>query len=83
MSCEHKNENDHAKGTIKEPFRTISKAADSAMPEDTVIVHEGVYREWADLKEGGMSNLERIVYQAENGCITARSSACRRKHVSG
>ena len=64
---DQKKGNDFATGTAKEPFQTIGKAARIAMPGDTVIVHSGVYREWVDPKEGGISDLERITYQAANG----------------
>ena len=37
--------NDGAQGTAKQPFRTISKAAEVAMPGDVVTVHKGEYRE--------------------------------------
>jgi hypothetical protein len=58
---------DKAKGTKEEPFLTIQKAANLAMPGDTVIVHEGTYREWVDPKNGGISNIERITYRAAEG----------------
>lgn len=62
-----KNGNDWGKGTKEAPFATISRAADVAMPGDTVIVHEGEYREWVDPKMGGNSELERITYCAAPG----------------
>ena len=36
---------DAACGDAEHPFATISKAAQMASPGDTVIVHEGVYRD--------------------------------------
>lgn len=54
-------------GSKEEPFATIQRAAELAMPGDTVIVHEGEYREWVDPKMGGISNLERITYRAAAG----------------
>lgn len=59
--------NDMAAGTEQQPFATISKAARTAMPGDTVIVHGGVYREWVDPEEGGLGELERITYRAAAG----------------
>lgn len=62
-----KNGTDTKDGTQETPFLTISQAASVAMPGDTVIVHEGVYREWVDPKEGGLSDQERITYCAAEG----------------
>ena len=61
------NGSDRASGTADAPFRTIGHAASIARPGDTVRVHEGVYREWVDPKNGGTSNHNRIVYEAAPG----------------
>jgi len=53
-------------GTFTQPFLTISKAADIALPGDTVTVHEGVYREWVSPRTGGTA-AKRITYQAAEG----------------
>src|SRR5674476_1095566 len=37
---------DTAAGTESAPFRTINHAAQVALPGDTVLVHEGLYRDW-------------------------------------
>ena len=58
---------DLSAGDLAHPFATISKAAELARPGDTVIVHEGVYREQVDPAHGGVSNLERITYRAAEG----------------
>lgn len=54
-------------GTERKPFRTISKAAEVAMPGNTITVHEGVYRERIDPPRGGSSPGQRIVYRAAGG----------------
>ena len=54
-------------GTKENPLLTISAAADIARAGDTVIVHEGVYREWVKPRECGLSNVRRITYQAAGG----------------
>ncbi len=58
---------DHSEGTAANPFRTISKAAQIAETGDTVIVHEGEYREWVKPAHSGYSNINRIVYEAAKG----------------
>lgn len=62
-----KNGSDEGKGTIKDPFLTINKAASVAMAGDTIIVHEGVYREWVKPKYKGLSDKRRITYKAAEG----------------
>ncbi len=62
-----KNGADTNIGSKEAPFLTINKAAKAARPGDTIIVHEGVYREWVKPEEGGLSNKRRIVYQAAEG----------------
>lgn len=59
--------NDLWDGDVSNPFRTISKAAELAIAGDTVIVHEGEYREWVKPANGGRSNFERITYKAADG----------------
>lgn len=54
-------------GTLTQPFRTINRAAQLALPGDTVTVHEGVYREWVNPLYGGESNDKRILYRAAPG----------------
>ncbi|HPM87086.1 MAG TPA: DUF1565 domain-containing protein, partial [Bacteroidales bacterium] len=61
------NGNDKNKGSSESPFRTISRAADKAMPGDIIIVHSGVYREQIIPPRGGNSETERIIYQAAPG----------------
>ena len=62
-----KTGSDLGNGTKEAPFLTINKAASIAVAGDTVIVHEGVYREWIKPKNSGLSNTRRITYQAAEG----------------
>ncbi len=59
--------NDTKAGTPAAPFRTISRAAESARPGDVITVHEGVYRERIKPPRGGESGRNRIVYRAAPG----------------
>lgn len=59
-----KNGNDYGAGTAEQPFLTISKAAQTAVSGDRIVVHEGVYREWVKPKNGGRCDFERITYMA-------------------
>jgi alpha-N-arabinofuranosidase len=54
-------------GTQASPLRTIQRAADLAQPDDTITVHEGVYREQVAPPRGGESDAKRVVYQAAPG----------------
>lgn len=58
---------DSSPGTAAAPLRTIQRGADLARPGDTVIVHQGVYRERIAPPRGGESDAKRIVYQAAPG----------------
>jgi hypothetical protein len=62
-----KNGSDLEKGTKQNPFLTINQAASVAVAGDTVIVHEGEYREWVKPKNPGLSNTRRITYKAADG----------------
>lgn len=55
--------NDQASGTVEQPFLTISRAAEVAMPGDTVVVHAGIYREWVKPANGGIID-QRITYKS-------------------
>lgn len=54
-------------GTKEAPFSTINQAAKVAAAGDTVIVHEGIYRESVNPINTGISNQRRITYQAADG----------------
>lgn len=62
-----KKGNDFNIGSEKKPFLTINKAAQIAKPGDTVVVHEGTYRECVSPKNGGINNFSRITYTAAEG----------------
>lgn len=62
-----KNGSLHAAGTAEAPFLTIQQAAELARAGDTVIVHEGIYREWVRPMNGGISEQKRITYMAAPG----------------
>lgn len=70
-----KTGSDISSGLAKSPFKTISKAARIAKSGDTVIVHEGTYREWVKPANGGHNKLERITYKAaENEKVIIKGS---------
>lgn len=70
-----KTGSDRNPGTAAQPFATIQRAADLAMPGDTVIVHAGEYREWVDPKTGGTCDRRRITYTAaENEHVVIKGS---------
>jgi alpha-N-arabinofuranosidase len=54
-------------GSQAAPLCTIQRAADLAMPGDTITVHEGTYRESIAPPRGGESDAKRIVYRAAAG----------------
>jgi hypothetical protein len=58
---------DVATGTEDAPLRTINRAAALAQAGDTVVVHEGEYREWVVPRRGGLSDRRRITYEAAAG----------------
>jgi hypothetical protein len=58
---------DTGDGTARRPFATIGRAAETARPGDTVLVHGGTYREWVRPRRGGLSGTRRITYQAAPG----------------
>jgi len=58
---------DAVDGSEAHPFRRISDAAQEAVPGDTILVHEGLYRERIDPPCGGSSDAKRIRYEAAPG----------------
>jgi hypothetical protein len=59
----HSDASDEGAGDEQNPFATINRAADLAEPGDTVLVHEGVYRERVSPRRGGLEG-KPIVYAA-------------------
>ena len=59
--------NDQDCGSAAQPFRSIQAAAERAQPGDVITVHEGVYRERVNPPRGGLSDEQRITYQAAPG----------------
>ena len=62
-----KNGNNINAGTAEAPFLTINHAAQIADEGDTVIVHEGVYRETVSPARGARNEFCRITYEAAEG----------------
>src|SRR4051794_32153184 len=58
---------DSGDGSPDNPLRRIDHAAQLAQAGDTVVVHEGVYREWVRPRRGGLSDRRRITYEAAAG----------------
>lgn len=63
----HPNASDTNSGSQKEPFRTISKAAEVLRPGERVLMKEGVYRETVEPARGGSGPKNLITYQAAEG----------------
>ena len=62
-----KNGSNKNAGTYEAPFLTISYAAKLLEEGDTVIVHEGIYRETVSPERGARSEFQRITYEAAEG----------------
>jgi hypothetical protein len=59
----HPAASDGNPGTPAEPFKTISRAARTVKPGDTVLIDDGVYRESVAVKAGGREQAP-VVFQA-------------------
>jgi hypothetical protein len=64
-----KTGNDNNPGTVVMPFLTIQRAANIVQPGDVITVHRGIYREIVNPVRGGLSDEQRIVFQAAPGEI--------------
>jgi alpha-N-arabinofuranosidase len=58
---------DSHEGSEQKPLRHINTAAQMARPGDTVRVHSGTYREKIHPLYGGISEAQRITYEAAEG----------------
>ena len=58
--------NDGNPGTFENPIQTISSGARRALPGDTILVQEGIYRERVAPIRGGRPGMP-ITYRAEGG----------------
>ena len=58
---------DNNSGGELAPLKTINRAAALAQAGDTVVVHEGEYREWVTPARGGLNENTRITYTAADG----------------
>ncbi|GAB2721037.1 right-handed parallel beta-helix repeat-containing protein [Paenibacillus thermoaerophilus] len=59
--------NDSNPGTKDAPWRTIQKAADTLIAGETVLVREGVYKEFVSIRSSGSAADGYIVFQAYPG----------------
>ena len=75
------NGNDGGPGTAESPLRTISHAADAAMPGDTILVRAGIYRERVTPPRGGTPADRRDTPSDEQqpyaGCRDARDQCAK------
>lgn len=58
-----KSGSDTNNGTVNDPVETISAAVEKAQAGDSIIIHEGIYREHVQLSKGGESEDKRITIQ--------------------
>ena len=61
-----KNGKDKNPGTEELPFLTVQKAADVAKPGDSILIKEGIYREFVTIKKSGEVS-KRITFSGERG----------------
>jgi parallel beta-helix repeat protein len=62
----HPEASDNNSGTIEQPWKSISKAAQTLQPGDTVVIHAGTYREHVRPARGGTQS-QPIAYAAAEG----------------
>ena len=62
----HPAASDDSPGTTEAPWKTVSKAAETLEAGDRVVIHEGVYREWAEPVNSGRAGAP-IIYEGAAG----------------
>jgi len=67
VSHKHPEADDDNPGTEELPWKTIQKSAETLRPDDTAIIHDGVYRELVRPFLGGKSYDRMITYRAAPG----------------
>ncbi|HZK95522.1 MAG TPA: right-handed parallel beta-helix repeat-containing protein [Prolixibacteraceae bacterium] len=65
---------DFGSGTNKQPFKTISKAASQALPGDTVLIFNGIYREHVAPENGGLPGKPIVYIVASNQRVLVKGS---------
>lgn len=71
----HPRANDANPGTAESPFATINAAAQVVQPDERVLVHTGVYREWVRPARGGTGPGAMIHFEAaEPGTVVISAS---------
>lgn len=66
--------NDNNPGNHGRPFRTIQQAADVVKAGDTVIVHEGIYRETVTIQTSGNQNAYILFKSADRDTVVLDGS---------
>jgi parallel beta-helix repeat protein len=74
VAQQHPAAGDDNPGTGELPFRTIGRAAALAEPGDTVLVREGIYREWVAPARGGEEGRPITYTAAPNETVIVRGS---------
>ena len=67
VAQKHPDANDANPGTPDQPWSTIRRAAEALRPGDTVLIHEGVYRELVRPFLGGTSYDRMVTYRGAPG----------------
>lgn len=67
VDANSRKSNDKGPGTLKRPFRTISKAAEILKPGERVVIASGIYRERVSPAHGGSGPDKMISYEAAPG----------------